>query len=43
MGTIGNDPLVTGVEIALQAGLDNLPTASLGMALSHGVWVKIGC
>jgi len=39
---ISRDPSLTCVELALQAALENPPTAPLGMALSHGVWVKVG-
>ncbi len=39
---ISRDPSLTCVEIALQAALENRPTAPLGMALSNGVWVKVG-
>ena len=39
---ISTDPSLTCSEIALQAALDNLPTAPFGMALSNGVWVKVG-
>ena len=36
------DPSLTGMEVALQAAIENLPTAPLGLALSNGVWVKVG-
>ncbi len=39
---VSTSPSLSGVELALQAALDNLPTAPFGMALSNGVWVTIG-
>jgi hypothetical protein len=39
---ISRDPSLTCAELALQAALENRPTAPLGLALSNGVWVKVG-
>ena len=39
---VSNSPSLTCMDLALQAALDNGPTAPFGMALSNGVWVKIG-
>jgi hypothetical protein len=39
---VSTSPSLSGVELALQAALANLPTAPFGMALSNGVWVTIG-
>ena len=40
--SVGASPSLTGMEIGLQAGVEDLPTAPLGVALSNGVWVTIG-
>ena len=39
---VSRDPSLTCVELALQAAIENPPTAPLGLALSNGVWVKVG-